>query len=238
MVFWPTMEILVWGYVTLYIQSVAHSVSKIILFLVGAMILWDVLYRMQQGVAVSFLEDVWAKNLLNIFCAPITFGEYIFATFLFGLIRVCIALGFMTALAWFLFKFNIFKLGLYLIPFIFNLLFFGVILGVITISIVLRFGQSAELLAWAIPVFIQPASAVFYPIGVLPAPLKFLSLCLPSTYVFEGMRAVLSESGFNCRYLVYAILFNLVYMGVAVFCVNRAFNYAKQTGSLSKLGLE
>ena len=56
------------------------------------MILWDVLFRSQQGVAISFLEDVWTRNLLNVFVAPVRTVEYVAATCLVGVLRVAVTL--------------------------------------------------------------------------------------------------------------------------------------------------
>ena len=150
-IFWPTMSLLVWGFVTTFIQRAGEGdLTRVITFLIGAMICWDILFRAQQGVALSFLEDVWARNLLNIFCAPVRLREYVFATFLFGLMRVFVTLMFLSFLAWLFYHFNFFALGFALIPFIANLLVLGLTIGIIAIAIILRYGHGAEPFAWAL----------------------------------------------------------------------------------------
>src|SRR6218665_2386834 len=94
MVFWPVVDLLVWGNLTLFLQrSTSHEFGNFIVFLLGAMILWDILFRAQQGVAISFLEDVWTRNLLNIFVSPVRTTEYVAATCVVGVLRICVTLS-------------------------------------------------------------------------------------------------------------------------------------------------
>lgn len=237
--FWPTMELLVWGYVTTFIQRAGQgALPQVITFLIGAMIFWDILYRSQQGVTLSFLEDVWARNLLNVFCAPVRLSEYILATFLFGLLRVGITLLFLGLLAWGLYHFNLFDLGFSLIPFVANLLILGLALGIMTTAIIMRFGQAAEALAWAVPFLIQPFAAVFYPVSVLPEGVQVIARLIPCTHVFEGMREVIQTGAMSWRHLGWAMGLNLIYLSLAVWLLARMFHLARDRGLLGKLGAQ
>src|SRR5437870_2956768 len=69
--FWPVMELLVWGYVTLYLQRAAVPLSNVIVFLIGAMIFWDLLYRSQQAVSLGVMEEVWTRNIINTLITPL-----------------------------------------------------------------------------------------------------------------------------------------------------------------------
>jgi ABC-2 type transport system permease protein len=237
--FWPTMSLLVWGYITMFIQRVAEGdLTRFITFLIGAMICWDILFRAQQGVSLSFLEDVWARNLLNIFCAPVRLSEYVFATFLFGLLRVGVTLLFLWALAWLFYHFNFFALGLALIPFIANLLMLGLTIGIITIAIILRYGHGAEPFAWALPFLLQPFSAVFYPVSVLPEVMQKVAWIIPSTYVFEGMREVMRSGTIPWDNLAWAVALNIAYLIAAMSLLIRMFNLARDRGLLGKWGMQ
>ncbi len=238
-VFWPTMGLLVWGYVTTFIQRAGQGeLPRLITFLIGAMIFWDILYRSQQGVTLSFLEDVWARNLLNIFCAPVRLGEYIFATFLFGLLRAGVTLSFLAGLAWVLYHFNLFDLGFSLIPFMANLLLLGLALGMMTIAIILRFGQGSQALAWAVPFLVQPFAAVFYPVSVLPKWMQTIGLAIPCTYVFEGMREVIRSGSIPWHQLAWATGLNVIYLGIGIWLLARMFNRARDRGLLGKFGMQ
>jgi ABC-2 type transport system permease protein len=237
--FWPTMELLLWGYVTLFLQRVGEgAVPRLVTFLIGAMILWDVLYRAQQGITLSFLEDVWVRNLLNIFCAPVRLSEYIAATFLFGLARVGVTLLSLAVLAWVLYRFDLFELGYALIPFMANLLILGLALGIITTAIILRFGQAAEALAWAVPFLIQPFAAVFYPVSVLPPVMQALARAIPCTYVFEGMREVLRTGTFRWDHFGWALGLNALYLAFGIGLLVRMFDLARERGLLGRLTLQ
>jgi ABC-2 type transport system permease protein len=237
--FWPTMSLLVWGFITTFIQRSAEGgLPRFITFLIGAMIGWDILFRAQQGVSLSFLEDVWARNLLNIFCAPVRLIEYVFATFLFGLLRVSVTLMVLSALAWLLYHFNFFALGVALIPFIANLLVLGLSIGIISIAIILRYGHGAEPFAWALPFLLQPFSAVFYPVSVLPEVMQKVAWAIPCTYVFEGMREVIGAGTIPWDNLAWAAGLNLIYLAAAMGLLLHMFNVARDRGLLGKWGMQ
>jgi ABC-2 type transport system permease protein len=237
--FWPTMGLLVWGFVATFVQRTGQGdLPRFIGFLIGAMIFWDVLFRAQQGISLSFLEDIWARNLLNIFCAPVRLSEYILATFLFGLMRVGITLTFLATLSWLLYHFNIFSLGFGLLPFMANLLLLGLTIGIITIAIILRYGHGAEPFAWALPFLLQPFSAVFYPVEVLPGAMQRVAWVLPSTYVFEGMREVIRSGTVLWSDLGWAFGLNLVYLCLAVWLLVYTFNVTRNRGLLGKWGMQ
>jgi ABC-2 type transport system permease protein len=237
--FWPTMSLLVWGFITTFIQRAAEGdLTRFITFLIGAMIGWDILFRAQQGVSLSFLEDVWARNLLNIFCAPVRLSEYVLATFLFGLLRVGVTLMFLCLLAWLLYHFNFFALGVALIPFIANLLLLGLTIGIITMALMLRFGHGAEPFAWALPFLLQPFSAVFYPVSVLPFAMQMVAWAIPCTYVFEGMRQVIRTGIIPWDRLAWALGLNILYMAAATSLLMYVFNVARDRGLLGKWGMQ
>ncbi|MDD2485705.1 MAG: ABC transporter permease, partial [bacterium] len=209
--YWPLVDILLWGFLTLYLTSLRGGVPTFISFLLGALILWEMLFRAQQALSLAFLEDVWTRNLLNIFVAPVSSVEFLTAGMLLGLAKVLVAFIVMTVLAFMLYAFNIFTLGPLLLPFIGNLVVFGWAMGIITTAVILRYGQGAEALAWGIAFLIQPVSAVFYPVTVLPAVLQKIAFFLPSSHIFEGMRTVLSVRMLPGMDLFWAAVLNAIY---------------------------
>ncbi len=233
--FWPTMDLLVWGFMSLYLQGLNLANVNIVSAILGAVIFWGILQQSQGSVSTTFLEDVWEKNLLNIFVTPLTILEFILATFGLVIVRVILGGVVMFALALLLYHFNIFVIKLAAIPFILNLIVFGSILGLFITSILLRFGTSAQVLAFGFIFLIQPFSAVFYPVSVLPHALQYISYVLPSTYVFEGLRALLNHGVFNIQYMIYAALLNVVYLAVVLALFYLAFAWVKKNGLLLKL---
>jgi ABC-2 type transport system permease protein len=208
------------------------------MFLLGAMSFWDILYRAQQGVTLSFLEDVWSRNLLNVFVAPVRVGEFVLATYIVGLFRIIVTVGVLGALAYALYSFNLFTLGMSLIPFFVNLLLMGWALGMVTTALIMRWGQAAEALAWGVPFLIQPVAAVFYPLDVLPRWLQPIALGIPATHVFEGMRQVLRGEGVSPASLTAAFVLNAVYLLAAALFFRYMFDVARRKGLLAKLGTQ
>jgi ABC-2 type transport system permease protein len=234
-VYWPVMDLLVWGFVSLYVGRLRGGGAIAIASLLGGMILWDIFYRVQQSISVSFLEDVWTRNLINVFVSPVSAAEFIAAMLLLGVMKV-IVIGFLlAALAIALYAFNIFQYGLPLIPFVLNLLLSGWGIGIITMAMILRFGQGAEMLAWAIPFLFQPFSAVFYPVAVLPAALRPLAWILPPTHVFEGMRTVLSGGGMAWDHAAWALAENALLLVLSALVFARVMHVAREQGLLLRI---
>ena len=194
-VYWPVMDLLVWGFVSVYVGRLRGGGAQAVAFLLGGMILWDIFFRAQQALSVSFLEDIWTRNLINVFVSPISTLEFIVAMLLLGVMKVIVTGLLLSDLVYALYAFNLFQYGLPLIPFVLNLLLSAWGIGIITVAMILRWGQGAETLAWAIPFLFTPFSAVYYPVAVLPAALRPVAWALPTTHAFEGMRTVLSGGG-------------------------------------------
>ena len=234
--FWPVMNLMVWGFLTHYLKRMALPV--VIDYLIGAMILWDLLYRSQQSITLSLTEEFWVKNVMNLFIAPIRTFELVFSMCILGIVKSMVTMAFLGVLAFVLYRFNLFDMGIALVPFFGNLLVFGWALGMVTMSLVLRFGHAAEGLIWGVPFLIQPISAVFYPVDVLPTWIRAIAFTLPSTYVFEGMRAIFNKDGIDGSLLLAASVMNIAYMlaGGAVF--GWTLRLVRKKGYLSRTHIE
>jgi ABC-2 type transport system permease protein len=233
--FWPLMDLLVWGFLTMYMLRVQTHMPALITFLIGAVIFWNILYRCQQAVTVSFLEDIWSLNLLNIFAAPLRASEFIAATYMVGLAQSIVVITVMALGAFFFYSFNIMAVGLALMPFFVNLLLMGWSLGMLTTALILRWGHSAEALAWAVPYLVQPVCAVFYPLEVLPAFLRPVAMAMPATHVFEGMRQVLRGEPLDPEKLLWALGLNVLYMTLSALLFRHMLGEARQRGLISKI---
>ena len=233
--FWPIMDLLVWGFVSTYI----NKENDVALFLLGSVIFWDVLYRSQQAITLSISEDIWVKNILNVFVSPVSIFELMVATCIMGIIKAVITAVVLGSLAFLLYTFNIVSIGILLLPFLISLLLFGWALGMVTMALILRFGKSAEALVWGIPFLIQPFSAVFYPVEVLPDWLQVVAYAMPSTYVFEGMREVLSNGGWlDLKILMTAFSLNILYLVTGAIFFGWMFSQVREKGYLTRLGME
>lgn len=234
--FWPVMDLLVWGFVTVYLQQVAAP--KPVLFLLGAVIFWDVFYRSQQAITLSLSEEIWVRNLLNVFISPVRIPEIVLATCLLGLIRALASAAVLGVLAYVFYAFNIGLLGPALFLYLASLLLFGWAVGMCTMAVILRFGHAAEALIWGTPFLLQPFSAAFYPVSVLPPWMQAIAKALPSTHVFEGMRATLLTGRAELAPLVPAFALNVVYLALAGAFFGWMLTRVREKGYLGRLAMD
>jgi ABC-2 type transport system permease protein len=234
--FWPVMDLLVWGFVTVYFQKLAAP--RAVVFLLGAVIFWDVFYRSQQAITLSLSEEIWVRNLLNVFIAPVRTVEIVLATCLLGVIRATISASVLGLLAFGLYAFDVTTLGAALLPYLASILLFGWAVGMCTMALILRFGHAAEALIWGTPFLLQPISAAFYPVAVLPPVLRSIALLLPTTHVFEGMRATLATGRPALAALLPAFALNAVYLALAGAFFGWMMSRVREKGYLARLAME
>lgn len=236
LVYWPAMELFVWGFLTLYLRALGPGLPDFVVLFLGGLILWDVLFRSQIGVSLAFLEEIWARNLSNLFASPLTPLEFIASQIIVALARTVIAALFMTILSALLYHYNLFAMGLPLAAFFVNLLIMGWSIGLLVSALILRFGQGAESLAWAVIFLFQPIAAVFYPVSVLPGWLQPVALATPAAHVFEGMRAVLQDGRFDTGLLLNAAALNILYLAIGCAGFLGMFRVARRRGLLLQVG--
>jgi ABC-2 type transport system permease protein len=234
--FWPVMDLLLWGFLTVYLES--FDVPRGVSYLLGAVIFWDVLYRSQQAITLAMAEEIWVRNILNLFLAPVRTAEIVVANCLVGVLKAVVTAVVLGAIAWFAYAFDLLDVGPALAPFIALLVLFGWALGMCTMGLILRYGQAAEALIWGVPFLLQPISAVFYPLDVLPGWLQAITRALPSTYVFEGMRAALATGRVEGSTLLLAFALDLVYLAAAAVFFGWMLRQVRDKGYLARLGME
>jgi ABC-2 type transport system permease protein len=240
--YWPTLQTLIWGFTASFfasrigIGSVANASATALGVLLGGVLLWEVALRSQMGMAISFLEEIWSRNLGHVFVSPLRPSELVAALIGMSIIRMVVGLAPAVLLAWLLYAFNLFALGPVLVLFVANLMVMGwwVALGVV--SLLLRHGAGAESLAWSVLFGLTPFSAVFYPISALPEALRPIALILPSAHVFEGMRAAIATGGIAWGELGWAVGLNLVWLVLGAALFTRQFRVARERGALLSIG--
>lgn len=232
LVYWPILNLMTWG----FLQKYAYSASGNALFVGGALVsgllLWEVLFRGQIGFSVSFLEEIWSRNLGNLLMSPLRPMEFVAALMLMSLARLFVGLVPTAILAVAFFGFDFARLGIGLVAFFALLVITGWAVGLVVAGLILRHGLGAESLAWTIMFVFWPLCCVYYPLAVLPVWLKPFALALPPTYVFEGMRAVLSDGVLRMDLLAAAAGLNLVWFAIASWAFVRLLDSARSAGSL------
>ena len=234
--YWPTMQMIMWGFLNQYLMSAESSVIKIAGMLIAAVLLWDVMFRSNIGVAVSFLEEIWSRNLAQLFASPLRPYEWALSLLSISLIRTIIGVIPAAILAIPFYSYSIFDMGIPLIAFFANLMIFGGAVGLLVSALVLRYGMGAESLAWVGIFLIAPISGIYYPISVLPDWLQTIAWALPSAHVFEGMRTLLTENVFMTDLFINAAILNVLYMGSGLAVFLYVFRLARIRGLLIQIG--
>lgn len=236
MAYWPTINMLVWGLTSQFLAGNSSWVAQAGGVFIGAVLLWDVLFRGNLGVALAFLEEMWSRNLGQLFVSPLRPIELVAAMLAMSLLRTTVGILPAALLAIPMFDFSIFQLGWPLLAFYANLLFFGSVMGLGVSSLVLRFGLGAESLAWVLIFALAPISCIYYPVSVLPTWLQPVAWALPSTHVFEGLRASLLGQGFDNDHFLAALGLNALYAIGAAGLFLHVFQTARKKGLLLNVG--
>ena len=235
---WVAIDIVVWGFLTRYLNSVAGNHLNFVPTLLGAVLFWDFFTRIMQGVTTAFLEDVWSRNFLNLFATPLSISEYVTGLVLTSVATSLIALVVMLVLATLVFGLSFISLGLMLIPFVLVLFLFGVALGVVASALVLRLGPASEWLVWPMPALLSPFVGVYYPLATLPAWMRGVGYLLPPSYVFEGMRALVNGQPFSGTSLLIGAALAILQVMLAGYFFARVFRYTVRTGFLARYSAE
>ncbi|MGJ4913678.1 ABC transporter permease [Bradyrhizobium sp. HKCCYLRH2060] len=236
LMYWPTLQIITWGFLQTYITANAGFFAKAGGTLIGAVILWDILFRGQLGFSISFLEEMWARNIGNLMMSPLTPIEFLLALMTMSLIRLAIGIIPMTLIAVWFFDFNFYSLGLPLIAFFCNLIFTSWAVGIFVSGLVLRNGLGAESIVWTLMFALMPLACVYYPVQVLPHWLQLVAWSLPPTYVFEGMRALLADHVFRSDLMLTALGLNAALLLASFAAFIALLRSARRAGSLLAAG--
>ncbi len=234
--YWPIVQVIMWGFITQFFLTHSSWLVQASGALLSGVLLWDVLFRGQLGVSMSFLEELWSRNLGQLFVSPLHPVELVLAMISMSFVRTAIGLFPAALLAIPLYHFSIFDMGLPLLSFFANLLVFGWAIGLAVSALLMRFGLGAESLAWVGIFAFAPLSAIYYPVAVLPDWLQPVALALPSAHVFEGMRAILIDGVFRFDFFIAAVVLNLLYLGIGSGLFLYSFRVARIRGLLLQVG--
>jgi ABC-2 type transport system permease protein len=235
---WVGIDIVLWGFITKYLTAIAGSGFHFVPALLGAVLLWDFLTRVMQGVTMAFFEDVWSRNFLNVFATPISVPEYLGGLVLTSICTSSLGLAVMLLVAMLAFGLSFFSYGVMLAPFLLILFLSGIALGITGTAIVLRLGPAAEWFVWPIPAVLSPFVGVFYPLSTLPRWMRAISRILPPSYVFEGMRAVVNGRGVAVGTLAIGLALAILAILLACWLFVRVFRYAVRTGLIARYSAE
>ena len=236
LIYWPTIQIVLWGFISKFFTLHSDYYSHTVGIILSAAILYDFLFRSSISFNMLFLEEIWSRNFTNLFVAPLKVSEIITALTATALIRTLIGIVPAVLLAAPFFGVSIFKLGPSLILLFLSLYLFGITLGLLVTSGLMRYGPAFENIAWSSLFLLAPLGCVYYPLSILPDWLQILAKALPLVYVFEEVRSILLNNFVNYSNIVSALILNFVYFVLAVVVFYLAFSGAREKGTLINVG--
>ncbi len=234
---WVAIDIVLWGFITRYLETVTAGL-RLVPVLLGAVLFWDFAVRVMQGVTMAFFEDVWSRNFLNLFATPLTIPQYVLGMVAASVVTSAVGLAVMVALAAGAFGLSFLAWGAMAVPFLLVLFLFGIALGLVGTSIVLRFGPPAEWLVWPIPALLSPFAGVFYPVATLPGWMQVVARALPPSYVFDAMRALVRGAAPSWAQLAGAGALAVAYAVAAGRLFAHVHRRAVRTGLIARYSAE
>ena len=235
---WVTLDIVLWGFMTRYLDAVTAATHRFGVALLGAVLLWDFLTRVMQGVTMAFFEDVWSRNFLNVFATPLSIPEYLGGLVLSSIATSAVGLAVMLVVGTMAFDLSFAAYGALVVPYLLMLWTFGIALGILGSAIVLRLGPAAEWFVWPIPALVSPFAGVFYPLATLPAWMQLVARALPPAYVFESMRAVAAGRPASTASLATGTALSIAYLVAACAVFVWVHRYAVRTGLIARYSAE
>ncbi len=232
-IYWPILDLLIWGFMTHFITGISEV--NILSMILGGIVLWVFIWRTSQDFVVYLLENWWSRNIYHLFATPLKKSEMVISLCILGLVRSMVSFLVLSVLSFLLYKFNVFSFNyLHLSLLISILLIFGWGVGMFVSSLVFWFGTRVQVLAWSTIWIIQPFSCVFYPLSALPEWAALVAKILPTTHVFEALRASLAGLPISYGSLAYAFVASLILVGITGTLLVHAMNTAKKVGTFAK----
>jgi len=228
--YWPLVDILLWGLTSIWMQSQNFQVQNLPLILMTGLIFWQICWRGSIDISICLLQEFWNRNLVNFFSTPLKFSEWIAGILLLSLCKLCFTIAFGTLVVYLLYSLNVFTIGWAFLPFAASLLIFGWTIGFLASSAIIYWGHSVEMFAWMIGAIFAPFSAVFYPVSILPGWAQAISWCLPTTYIFEGMRSILYKGIFPLHYFWISIGLDILFLTATISLFRIMFEKSRSKG--------
>lgn len=228
--YWPFIDLLLWGLTITYVKSTSSEPNNIVFVVISGILLWLITWRGQYEISVGLLEELWSKNLINMFVSPLKLWEWVMAGVILGVMKALMSVTFASVVAYFLYHVNMLKFGLSLLPIAVLLLMTGWWVGFIIAGLILRYGTRVEQFAWSTIYILAPFSVAYYPLSILPPWAQQVAHLVPTSYVFEAARKFIRTGNLDWNMLALSFLLNCVYLILAVVFLQRSFKKTLEKG--------
>jgi ABC-2 type transport system permease protein len=214
--FWPIMDVLLWGSLGAFVARQDASSRAGTPYLLAAIVMFWTFTQAQFAISLGVNEETWTRNILNVLTTPVREVEYIVGIAIFGLLKLALCLLTLTISTIVFFGFDLSSVGWGVIPIMVLLVINGWALAMLTVGLVLRFGQSAEILIWGLNYAVMAFSGVFFPSSALPDGVRVFSSLFPTTKAFAALRQLLDGKPLPWDTLAASLVGSLVFFALTI----------------------
>jgi len=230
----PVVDVLLWGSLGAFVAQENGASRAGVPYLLAGIMLFHFLFQSQIAVSTGFMEETWTRNLLNVMTTPVREIEYVVGLALYGLAKLVAAMAMVSLAAVALYGFGLGEIGWGLLPIAAVLLVLGWAFAMLMVGLLLRYGQSAEILVWASTFLLLAISGVFNPVDALPGGIQPLARNLPTTHVFTATRALLDGHAMPWGDLAVATVGSLVLLVASAAFVTRMLSTFRRRGFITR----
>ena len=228
-VYWPFINIVIWGITSVWIQSLSDDPHIATTILTG-LVLWQIVFRVNLETGKGLYEELQHQNLVNLFSTPLTWLEWVIAVMIMGIINMVLVTICSASAVYFLYDVNLLALGNHLWIFMGLLLLSGWFIGFLICSLLIYWGLKAQDFIYTIGYLFAPFSAIFYPLAALPQVAQTIGRWLPTSYVFEAMRALLKTGTYPQELITTSLILNSIYLVAALALFKLQFERSRVQG--------
>lgn len=228
--YWPTVDLLLWGLTSAYFESSVAGAPRVVLVVASGIVFWIVVWRGQYEISVNALEELWDKNLVNLFVSPLSFSEWLAGLLTMSVLKAIPSVLFGAIMSYVLYRVQLFEYGFALIPLLVLLIMTGWWAGFFVTGLLLRYGSKVQSFAWTLIMVISPFSAIYYPLSVLPDWAQMIAKVVPTSYVFEAARQVLANGTLPTQQLLIALALNSLYLAAGCWYLYRSYQKVLHKG--------
>lgn len=227
--FWPLIDIGWLGLIALWAGNMSDN-EQVVRIFVMALVLWQVIYRSHYEVCFNVLDEVLDHNLVNMVASPLRKREWMVSMMISGLIKSIFTLLFGAFVGYLFFKVNLFSIGIALLPFTLLCVCSGWIVGFFSAGMIILKGAKLQQIPWVAIMLVAIFSAVYYPTELLPTYLQMISKAFPMSYIFEGLRELVTKGWLSTNYLWIAIFLSVIYLVISMIVFLWMFEKSRKRG--------
>lgn len=227
--YWPLLDIMIWGFLGSWMQQAQNIPNFAAVTLLGILLL-QLAFRAPNTIVMSFMEEIWADNLVNLFSLPLKLSDWIVAITIFTAFVSSLIALISIIIMWLLYNIALSKILLSFALFAPPLFICGIWLGFMGLITVTFYGKRAQEFGFILVWLFAPFSGGYYPIEALPHWAQVISSFLPMSYLLESMRNYVLYGANPTNGLIKGYSLAILYTALTIALFVYAFKKTKVKG--------